>query len=62
MGISFFLITVASFICAFAPQQQWGFDKSYALFLFGRFLLACASRGIALTGFVIGMFCLNLLI
>jgi hypothetical protein len=56
MGISFFIISVASFICAFAPQQQLGFDISYALFTFGRFLLACATRGVALTGFVIGMY------
>jgi MFS family permease len=55
MGVSFFLITLASFICAFAPQQELGFEISYAFFVFGRFLLACATRGIALTGFVIGM-------
>lgn len=56
MGISFFIITLASFICTFAPQQHFGFDRSYALFTFGRFLLSCATRGIALTGFVIGLY------
>ena len=56
MGISFLIISAASFICSFAPQQELGFDKSYVLFVFGRFLLACATRGIALSGFVIGMY------
>ena len=53
--MSFVIIFVASFLCAYAPQQQLGFDISYSLFTFGRFLLACAGRGIALTGFVIGV-------
>ena len=56
MGFSFVLIAAASFICAFAPQEQLGFDISYALFIFGRFLLACATRGVTLTGFVIGKY------
>ncbi len=54
MGISFFIICLASFLCAFAPQKELGFEISYALFVFGRFLIACGTRGIALTGFVIG--------
>ena len=54
MGISFFIISFASFLCAFAPQDGLGFELSYSLFVLGRFLLACASRGVALTGFVIG--------
>ncbi|CAF3885922.1 unnamed protein product [Adineta steineri] len=55
LGISFFIITLASFLCAYGPQEDLGFDISYALFVFGRFLLACASRGVALTAFVIGV-------
>lgn len=55
MGVSFFIIAAASFMCAFAPQPRLGFDLSYALFVFGRFFLACATRGVTLTGFVIGM-------
>ncbi|CAF2552432.1 unnamed protein product [Rotaria sp. Silwood2] len=54
MGISFLIISLGSFVCAFAPQQKLGFEISYVLFLFGRFLVACATRGVALTGFVIG--------
>ena len=56
MGVSFMLLLLAGFICAFAPQQELGFEISYAFFVFGRFLLACATRGVALTGFVIGMY------
>ena len=55
MGVSFILITIAGFMCAFAPDPRLGFEISYAFFVLGRFLLACATRGVALTGFVIGM-------
>lgn len=55
MGVSFLIITLASLLCAFAPQEQLGFQLSYTLYTLGRFLLACATRGIALTGFVIGV-------
>jgi hypothetical protein len=55
MGVSFFIISLASFICTFAPQKELGFNISYGLFLFGRFLLSCATRGVALTGFVMGV-------
>lgn len=55
MGVSFLIITISSFICAFAPQERFGFDVSYTLFVLGRFFLACATRGVTLTGFVIGM-------
>ncbi|CAF3333739.1 unnamed protein product [Rotaria sp. Silwood2] len=54
MGASFVVITIASFMCAFAPHPKLGFEISYAFFVLGRFLLACATRGVALTGFVIG--------
>jgi MFS family permease len=54
MGVSFIIITIAGFMCALAPQKEFGFKISYVLFALGRFLLACATRGIGLTGFVIG--------
>ena len=54
MGVSFVVLTMAAFMCAFAPNRKLGFEISYAFFVLGRFLLACATRGIALTGFVIG--------
>ncbi len=56
MGVSFIVITLAGFMCAFAPQPRLGFEISYAFFVLGRFLLSCATRGVALTGFVIGMY------
>jgi hypothetical protein len=59
MGVSFILITLAAFMCAFAPQAKLGFEISYSFFVLGRFLLACATRGVALTGFVIGMYPLS---
>ena len=55
MGVSFFIITLAGFLCAFAPQDGLGFQMSYSFYTLGRFLLACATRGVALTGFVIGV-------
>ena len=59
MGVSFIVITLASVMCAFAPNRRFPFEVSYALFILGRFLLACGTRGVALTGFVIGIFLSN---
>ena len=56
MGASFVLMFLAGIICALAPQDLIGYGTSYPLFAIGRFLLACATRGIAVTGFVMGMF------
>ena len=56
MGASFILMFVAGIICALAPQELLGYGTSYPQFALGRFLLACATRGIAVTGFVMGMF------
>lgn len=55
MGASFFLMFIAGLICAVAPQDLIGQGTSYPSFAIGRFLLACATRGIAITGFVMGM-------
>jgi hypothetical protein len=46
---------IAGIICALAPQDLIGHGTSYPVFAIGRFLLACATRGIAVTGFVMGM-------
>jgi hypothetical protein len=59
MGVSFIVITMAAFMCALAPNRTLGFEISYAFFVLGRFLLACATRGVALTGFVIGRIVLS---
>ena len=54
MGVSFVLMFLAGIVCALAPQEFIGFGKSYTLFVAGRFFVACATRGIAVTGFIIG--------
>lgn len=55
MGVSFFLMFIAGVICALSPHDLIGYGTSYPSFAIGRFLLACATRGIALTGFVMGI-------
>jgi len=54
MSVSFILMTFAGFLCAFGPQASLGFWPSYLMFIFARFLLACSTRGISVSGFVLG--------
>ena len=54
MGVSFILMTISVFLCAFGPQTRYGFWKSYTIFVVARFLIACATRGISVSGFVLG--------
>ncbi|CAF0749054.1 unnamed protein product [Didymodactylos carnosus] len=54
MSVSFILMTFSGFLCAFFPQQRFGFWPSYIVYIIGRFLLACATRGISVSGFVLG--------
>lgn len=58
MGVSFVLMFIAGIVCALAPEEFFGFGttSSYWLFVIGRFFVACATRGIAVTGFIIGMY------
>lgn len=56
MGASFVLMFISGIICALAPEDLIGKGTSYPFYAFGRFLLACATRGISITGFVIGMY------
>lgn len=43
------------FICAVFPQKEiFGFWPSYSVYTISRFILACSTRGIAVTGFVLG--------
>jgi len=55
MGASFVLMSIAGIICALAPEEFIDHGTSYSAFAIGRFLVACATRGIAITGFVMGM-------
>ncbi|CAF0767154.1 unnamed protein product [Adineta ricciae] len=54
MSVSFILISIAGFLCAYGPQQSQGFLTAYTIFVIGRFLLACATRGVSVSGFVLG--------
>ena len=54
MSISLILISVSGFLCAFGPQPSYGFWPSYIIFVLARFLLACSTRGISVSGFVLG--------
>ena len=54
MSVSFILMSVSGFLCAFGPQPTYGFWPSYIIFIIARFLLACSTRGISVSGFVLG--------
>ena len=54
MSVSFILMTLSGFLCAFGPQDAFGFWPSYIIFILARFLLACSTRGISVSGFVLG--------
>jgi len=54
MSFSFILMTFSGFLCAFGPQEAIGFWPSYLIFIVARFLLACSTRGISVSGFVLG--------
>jgi hypothetical protein len=54
MSVSFILMSVSGFLCAYGPQPRYGFWPSYIIFTLARFLLACSTRGISVSGFVLG--------
>jgi MFS family permease len=54
MSASFILMTLAGFLCTFGPQSNFGVWPSYIIFVIARFLLACSTRGISESGFVLG--------
>lgn len=55
MSICIILMACTGFICAFFPQKDlFGFWPSYIVYTISRFILACSTRGIAVTGFVLG--------
>ncbi|CAF2389953.1 unnamed protein product [Rotaria sp. Silwood2] len=54
MSVSFILMSFSGFLCAFGPQPVLGFWSSYIIFTAARFLLACSTRGISVSGFVLG--------
>lgn len=54
MGVSFVLMSASVFLCAFGPQSHYGFRTSYIIFAIARFLIACSTRGMSVSGFVLG--------
>lgn len=54
MLLSFLLMLIGFFGSTFAPQKFFGFTISYILYSVSRFLIACGTRGINETGYVLG--------
>ncbi|CAF1313314.1 unnamed protein product [Rotaria sordida] len=51
MSACILLMVVTGFICAFFPQKKaFGFWPSYIVYTISRFILACSTRGISVTG------------
>ncbi len=51
---AFVLIIVGSFGTAFGPRLSLGITASFLIYAGSRFLIACGTRGINVTGFVLG--------
>ena len=51
---SFIMIILGSIGVAFGPQDEFGFTLSYVIYAISRFIIACGTRGINVTGFVLG--------
>ncbi|CAF0803311.1 unnamed protein product [Brachionus calyciflorus] len=52
---SFVMIILGSAGVAFGPQEMYGRRTGYILYALSRFIIACGTRGINVTGFVLGM-------
>lgn len=52
---SFIMIILGSIGVAFGPQKNFGRTISYTIYAISRFIIACGTRGINVTGFVLGM-------
>lgn len=55
MLASFILILVGFIGSAFGPQKIFGFWISYLIYAISRFLIACGTRGINETGYVLAL-------
>ena len=51
---SFVVIIFGGIGVAFGPQESFGFSISYSVYAFSRFLIACGTRGINVTGYILG--------
>jgi NhaP-type Na+/H+ and K+/H+ antiporter len=55
------MIIIGSIGVAFGPQPVFGVTASYILYAISRFIIACGTRGINVTGFVLGNLGVNLI-
>ena len=51
---SFVMMLLGSIGVAFGPQKSIGLVGSYIIYMISRFIIACGTRGINVTGFVLG--------
>ena len=51
---SFVMMLIGSIGVAFGPQKSIGVVGSYIIYMISRFIIACGTRGINVTGFVLG--------
>jgi hypothetical protein len=51
---SFVMMLLGSIGVAFGPQKSIGVVGSYIIYMISRFIIACGTRGINVTGFVLG--------
>ena len=51
---AFVMMIVGCIGTSFGPRLSLGISASYAIYAFSRFLIACGTRGINVTGFVLG--------
>ena len=53
--LSSFLVIIAGAIgVAFGPHESFGFEISFGIYAISRFLIACGTRGINVTGYILG--------
>lgn len=51
---SFLMLILGGLGVAFGPQESFGTWPSYIIYAVSRFIIACGTRGINVTGFVLG--------
>ena len=51
---SFILFIIAASGAAFGPQESFGFEISFGIYAFSRFVIAGANRGINDVAFILG--------
>jgi hypothetical protein len=55
MLLSFVFLIFGYTGSAFGPQRHFGFMTSYVIYVLSRFLMACGTRGINETGYVLAL-------